>query len=350
VPGVPGQTLLGQTLAIRRPKSARLPKGPNTEVQDDGSTLVAACDGEVVLKSLVLEVVPMQVYEAGVPPYASERQVLPIFICGSVLDGGRIESAGEIHVQGDVVESDLRSRGGTVTVLGTAIGSAQRSCVIQAKEDARLSHVRLARVVAGADVHVGITAWQCSIEAGGNLYLSQQLAKALQDVRLSVAGAVFPLIEPRSRSDEIIHERQHVRAACSIDAAITVHDPAAGLTFQPCIIVDISAGGVRCRFGGRGSNHPVRGALLQIKTMLPDDTGPLIALGRIVWVYKNETFGLSFVQLTQRDQDRLIAVCYREMQTRPGGYLASPEERGRGHHQPKPESPSRRAGGSSPEA
>ncbi len=338
VPGTPGSTLTGTMLPVRPPKSARLPHGANTSIEADGCTLLASCDGEVVLRGLHIEVVPMQVYDGDLPPGSSVSSELPIFIGGSVTEGCMIDATEEIFVQGDVIESQLRSRASRVTVLGAVSGSAQHFCQIEAKTEIAIHHARLARFIAGSHIQLQSTAWQCSIETQGNLYLQQSIEESLQNTRATVDGAVVPLIESRPYTREPVFDRQHVRAPCTVPASVALHDPTGRITFHRCVILDISAGGARCWLQD-DEFRPARGAVLQLKATLPESSYQLLALARVVWVYRATTIGLCFLQISQDTQERLTMFCLRALRVLPSTQVATREQRGSGHHNRKPREP-----------
>jgi hypothetical protein len=64
--------------------------------------------------------------------------------------------------------------------------------------------------------------------------------------------------------------------------------------------------------------------------VLPGTRGQFIALARIVRKVTPGVVGLSFLQMTGRDRDRLTAYCQQQLLKRSTTMLTSPEQRGKG--------------------
>src|SRR5581483_1359982 len=143
----------------------------NTAVGDDGATLYAACDGEVRLRSLAIDVIPMHVHEgdvrAGDSPLSVKRA---LFITGSVR-GGQIDAGGEVYVQGDVYESRIQSEGAGITVAGWVEGTSRRRSALRARSAIHCGSVLAADLRAGDDIHVSGDIRQSVLRAGGDLHI-----------------------------------------------------------------------------------------------------------------------------------------------------------------------------------
>jgi len=330
-PGTPGCDLQGQPILPRAPKEPRLPRGPNTLAGEGGTSLVAACTGEVVLRNLQVEIVPA-IKHAGdiIASLEFVNHTLPIFIEGSVLEGSRVETDGEIYVAGDVVEAELVSRSSNARVAGNLSGSAQRPCTVQAAGDVTLNQARLARVSAGADIRVQARAWQCTLLAKGDIYLAGTIGRSLIDVQVDVEGAIVPQIEPENKvqADDLPRERQFVRVPCRLPALWALHG-SPPLQFHRCTLYDISVGGTKFVLEAR-DGRLLPGAFIQVKFILPDGGGQLVAIARVARTDKHGVVGLRLIQVSQRDLTRLTTYCHQLMLRRSTGMLTSPEQRGQG--------------------
>ncbi|MGH2346978.1 MAG: FapA family protein, partial [Chloroflexota bacterium] len=177
LPGKPGKSgvdALGRPLLVREPRKVRLPQGPNTTVSDSGTELRASCDGEVMMRNLLVEVQPMTVHDGDVRAGAfvvSARSSL--FIAGSVGESACVEATEDICIQGDVREASVVSRSGNITVMGSVTGTTQQPAALEAGGDITCGPMRHGRVVAGGDVHLLAEAWQSALHMGGNLFLDQ---------------------------------------------------------------------------------------------------------------------------------------------------------------------------------
>ena len=252
-------------------------------------------------------------------------EVLPVYVRGTVQEGALVEANGEVFIDGDVVEAHVVSSTSNVIVAGAIGGTKQRTCMVRAARDVTCEQARLAHIHAGADIHVLGCAWQCSLQGRGNVYINDTIGEALQDVLLEIAGGVYPVFDRDIAQKEGPRERQYVRVGCRIQADVAVHSRAP-LSFRHCTIVDLSAGGAKCAFDEVRA-QPSAGAFVQVKFVLPGTRGQCIALARVVRIVAPGVVGLSFLQLTQRDQSRLTAYCQHLVLQRSTSVLTSPEQR-----------------------
>jgi len=328
-PGIPGQdgsTLLGQAVCAHRLREARLPGGAHTEVSADGCTLLAACDGEVVLRNLQVAVIPMVVHDGDVGPGTTLVQPgAALYIMGSVLERAHVEADGEIYVQGNVVEAGVQSRQANVCIQGTVSGSAQRPCPIQAAGNIAVDQARLAQLSATRNIYVLVRAWQCSLNAGQNLHLSGTVSSCLQDVQLEIGGGVYPIVQPDLPVEGRPRERQHLRVPCHLSAQIAVHT-GASLSFKACTVLELSAGGTKCMSEDQDFDVAA-GTVVQLKLALPGDDRPIILIARVARAIAPGWVGLRFEQITQRDAGRLATYCQMLVKKRPSALLTSPAQR-----------------------
>jgi hypothetical protein len=324
-PGKPGCSLRRGEIPPRPPKQAALPSGEHTTISEDGLTLYAACDGEAVFQHSRIDVQPVLIHDGDVAPHmAIESRNLPVFITGSVAEGARISADAGIFIGGNVLDAQLTSRSAGVTVAGMLTGSPQHRARIRSAGVVGLDQARLAAINSTGDVHIRNQAWQCSISTAGNLYVAGSMQDALQHVELDVKGVVrSPLGPPPPARGE----RQFIRVPCSMAATfacLALASPA----FFPCTMVDISPGGVRCRFGG-GLPRPQAGDLLQLRFALPGATGNAMVIGRAMWTAEG-TAGVQFLQHTRQDHDRISAYCRALLTRNPSARLTSPSQRAKG--------------------
>jgi len=326
-PAEPTVDLLGRTVLPRNPHEARLPQGANTKISDDGSLLIATCDGEVLLRNLLIEIVPSHVYAGNVPEGASlVQQDLPVFVSGSILEGARVEADAEVYVEGSVHEAQIRSRQAGITVMGSVNGVPQRPCMLRAAGDVSIGPARNANITSEGSIHVLARAWQCTLRAKGNVYLPKSVEASLQDVELHVEGGILPTLEPEARYAEIPTDRQHVRVGSQLRGFLALHS-ITPLCFRPCTILDLSTGGARCALQDHGDD-PSPGSIVQLKLVLPGSRDQLFAIARVTRAVGPGVIGVTFLQMTQRDQNRLTTFCLQLVLSRPNNMLASREQRG----------------------
>ena len=311
--GTPGQDLLGRAIPARVPREARLPQGQNTHVSDDGKQLLAACAGQVVLRDLRLHIVPPSVpmhqhHGDLTAAHGPLRSALRVLVTGSVCAGAVIETDGDIHIQGDAHCAEVTSRAGSIIVAGSVSGTAARPSIICAGKNVSCHTIRYAQVQAAGDLHLGESAWSSKLSIVGDLYLPSTLAACLLDVELMIGGAVIPAPETLLSFPPPPAERQHLRAGLTIGALLALHDTPP-LTFQSGFIEDISVGGLRFRAADAGAMPATPGAVMQVKFTPPDGLGQIVAVARLIRVIAPGVMGLNFMQMTQRDRDRLSKIC-----------------------------------------
>ncbi len=325
-PGAAGHDVLGRQMPARPPHESKLPQGANTSIGEDGLSLFAACDGEVLLRHLRIEVVPQYVHEGAVPSGdLSIRVDTPVFITGSVEAGAVVEAEGDIYIQGSVREAEIVSRSGGITVMGNIAGAAGRPSVLRAGGEVVCHSVRYGKIRTAGDLRLHAEAWQSALNVGGNLYLDGQFEHCLLEVALEVEGGIFPRMEVDAPPAPIPSERQHVRVATSLRGRLALH-AAPPLRFQPCAMVEISAAGARCRLQ-EGDLEPLPGAILQIKFPLPNSRDQIQGIARVARLIGRRLISIEFLQMTQRDQNLLSTYCLRQLLNRGGGDLSARRRR-----------------------
>ncbi len=325
VPGTPGCDLLGREIPPRPPREARLPQGSNTRVSEDGTTLIAACDGEVTLRHLGIHVTPMHVHDgdltAADSPLISE---LGVFVTGSVRDA-RIAARGEVYVRGDVHESRIESERGGITVLGSVAGTAARHAELRAGFDIICGSALHADLYAGSHIRLLVEARHAALHAPGNLYLHRSIEQSLLETQTQIEGAVIPALPAAPALVAVPTERQHFRVGTMLPATLALH-AAQPMSFQPCTIVDLSTSGARCRLSGEA---PSEGSIVQLKVALPPDDEPMLIVARVSRRVGPDRAGLAFLQMTQRDRHRLTEYCLQLLMARAHIKLPSRDDRTR---------------------
>ena len=322
-PGKPGHDLRRGVVPPRSPKNPVLPSGMNTTLTDDNMTLVAACDGEAVFHHLKIDVFPSLIHEGDVGPGATiNSPTQPIFITGSVGEGARVTANSDIFVKGNVVEAVLQSNTAAVTVAGIITGSPERRSRVRSATAVTLDQARLAVIDTRGDIHLRRQAWQCTLAASGDLHLAASMQSGLHHVDLEIAGHIRPLFEPASPVNR--GERQYIRVPCSVAGRVSLH-ASAKPSYVDCTIVDISPGGMRCRFDARVP-APNPGDVLQIKIALPALPTPAHVVGQAMW-RDAEVVGAQFLQYTREDHDRISAFCRHLLAKNPTARFTSAAQR-----------------------
>ncbi len=113
VPGTDGKTVLGQPISCHVARPAQVPKGRNTEINKDGTALVATREGHVEFSGRSFQIRPV------------------LEIPGNVdYSTGNLNCMGDIHIHGDVISGFAIRATGSITVDGSV-----ESCNIEAGGD-----------------------------------------------------------------------------------------------------------------------------------------------------------------------------------------------------------------------
>ncbi|MGH2345663.1 MAG: FapA family protein [Chloroflexota bacterium] len=320
-PGAAGFDLVGRLIPGKPHREARLPRGGNTYTGEDGLSLYAACDGEVMLRQLRIEVVPQFVHEGTVPANdLSIRVDTPVFITGSVDPGACVEAEGNVYIQGSVREAEVVSRNGGITVMGNVVGAPGRPVVLRAADEVACRSVRYGTIKTRGDLRLYAEAWQSTLAVGGNLYLDGKFEHLLLDVALEVEGGIFPRMETETLAAPVRGERQDVRVATSLRALLALH-ATPPLRFQPCTLVELSGSGARCRLA-ETFQEPLPDTIVQLKFPLPNSRNEIQGIARVARLLGRGLITLEFLQMSRRDQNLLSTYCLRLLLNRGGGDLS----------------------------
>lgn len=328
-PGRPGHDLLGRPVPARLPRPGRLPQGTHTRTSDDGTLLLAACDGEVVLQRLLIHVRPTHVHEGDLG-VAHGPLIAPgaVFVIGNVLPGAEVRAGGDVYVQGDVSEARVISgKGGNIAITGSVSGAEGRVSELRADGEISCGTAIHAALRAGSHIRLQSEARHSTLRTGGNIYLSRSIERGLYNVQLEVAGALIPALDAPQPFVSMPSDRQHVRVSTRLRAALALHG-ASSLLFQPCTVIDLSAGGARCRLSSPwASGGQEMGAIVQLKLALSDGEDEVLAIARVSRVIAPTVIAVTFLQMTQRDHDRLTAYCLQLLPSGPHGKLPTAADR-----------------------
>ncbi len=146
--GEPGRTVLDQEIPARGGKEVPLPKGRNTEIAEDGISLVASIAGHVEFTGRSFQVKPVLDIAENVDFSTGDINFLgDVNIAGDVLSGFTVRAMGNIHVGGVLEAGSIVEAGGDLVVVkgilgdGTTVTRSHRSVFSKYIENATI-HVR----------------------------------------------------------------------------------------------------------------------------------------------------------------------------------------------------------------
>ena len=117
--GAMGRTVTGKIIPAKSGKDIPLPLGKNVHVGDDGVTIIADINGQVVLASGKINVEPVYTVNGDVNLKTGNIIFLgTVIINGNVEDGFSVKAAGNIEVNGTVEKAELDAEGDIIVHQG----------------------------------------------------------------------------------------------------------------------------------------------------------------------------------------------------------------------------------------
>jgi uncharacterized protein (DUF342 family) len=117
--GTVGRTVTGKVIPAKNGRDISLPLGKNVHVGDDGITIIADMNGQVVVVGNKINVEPIYTVQGNVDLKTGNIIFLgTVFITGNVEDGFSVKAAGNIEVNGTVEKAELDAEGDIIVHQG----------------------------------------------------------------------------------------------------------------------------------------------------------------------------------------------------------------------------------------
>jgi len=117
--GIDGKTVTGKPLLAKDGSDIPMPIGNNVRIGDDGDTIVANINGQVIVSGGKVNVEPVYTVEGDVNLKTGNIIFLgTVIINGNVEDGFSVKAAGNIEVKGTVAKAELDAEGDLIIYQG----------------------------------------------------------------------------------------------------------------------------------------------------------------------------------------------------------------------------------------
>ena len=165
--GQDGRTVTGRVLPAKPGRDVEIGVGKNVRLSEDGMTLTATCNGQVMLAAGKVNVEPIYVVQGDVNMKVGNITHLgTVIVKGNVEDGFKVKASGNIEIMGTVGKTELDAEGDIVVHQG-----------ITGKSEGK--------VIAGKSVWAKFIE-NASVEAGENVVVSDGIINSRVDANKSI--------------------------------------------------------------------------------------------------------------------------------------------------------------------
>jgi uncharacterized protein (DUF342 family) len=165
--GAPGRTVTGNQLPARDGKDITLPLGKNVHVGDDGVSVIADMNGQVVEVNGKINVEPVYTVNGNVSLKTGNIIFLgTVIVNGNVEDGFSVKAAGNIEVNGTVEKAELDAEGDIIVHQGI---TGRGNGIIRAGKTLAARFIENTVIEAGDTVIASDGIINSRVDAGGRI-------------------------------------------------------------------------------------------------------------------------------------------------------------------------------------
>ncbi|MDR2500186.1 MAG: FapA family protein [Treponema sp.] len=192
--GVMGRTITGKAIPAKNGKDISLPLGKNVHVGDDGGTIVADMNGQVVEVGGKINVEPVYMVQGNVDLKTGNIIFLgTVVITGNVEDGFSVKAAGNIEVNGTVEKAELDAEGDVIVhqgITGKNAGSVKAGKSIWARfiENATIEAGNMV-VASDGIINSQVDAFKRIICQGKRAHIVGGRLRATEEINAKIIGS-----------------------------------------------------------------------------------------------------------------------------------------------------------------
>ncbi|AEF81110.1 FapA family protein [Leadbettera azotonutricia] len=192
--GTVGRTVTGKVIPARNGKDNPLPLGKNVHMGDDGATIIADINGQVIIVGGKINVEPVYTVQGDVNLKTGNIIFLgTVIINGNVEDGFSVKAAGNIEVNGTVEKAELDAEGDIIVHQGitgknTGIVKAGRSIWARFIENTIVESGNMV-VVSDGIINSQVDAYKRIICQGKRAHIVGGRLRASEEINAKILGS-----------------------------------------------------------------------------------------------------------------------------------------------------------------
>ncbi|MCL2478639.1 MAG: FapA family protein [Treponema sp.] len=191
--GAMGRTVTGKVIPAKNGKNISIPLGKNVHTGDDGVTIIADINGQVVLSGGKINVEPIYTVNGDVNLKTGNIIFLgTVIINGNVEDGFSVKAAGNIEVNGTVEKAELDAEGDIIVhqgITGKNSGTIKSGRSIWARfiENSIVDSGNMV-VVSDGIINSQVNAYKCIICQGKRAHIVGGRLRASEEINAKILG------------------------------------------------------------------------------------------------------------------------------------------------------------------
>jgi len=165
--GQDGKDVFGRKIIVRKPVEVHLKGGPNVYWDDKQSGFLANSAGRVILRGKILDIDPVFFVKHGVGTESGNiKHNGPVVIDGEVESEFKVEATGDIEIRGLAYACDITCGGNLMAKEGINSNTEKR---INVTGDVFAKYLQNAQLESGGNVIVNSEIFQCDIKTKGEV-------------------------------------------------------------------------------------------------------------------------------------------------------------------------------------
>jgi len=192
--GQPGMNVKGKEIKATDGRDLPFNNGINTEVSEDGLSLLATAAGAIQFQHGKISVLDVIVIKGDVDHTVGNLDCRgSLKVTGGIKAGFKLKIDGDLEVNGNVEDAEIRVKG-NIMIKGGFFG--ERGGLMEAGGDITVKYAEGQRLVSGNEIQIGGEIINCRVEAGQRVTVKGRRGKiiggsvrARREIRAAVLGS-----------------------------------------------------------------------------------------------------------------------------------------------------------------